>query len=48
VFLLIALVSAFKLKIHSKNMTQIEMCATYWHFLGGLWIYLFVFLLLNR
>jgi cytochrome c oxidase subunit 3 len=48
VFLLIALVSAFKLKIQSKNMTQIEMCATYWHFLGGLWIYLFVFLLLNR
>ena len=48
VFLLIVLGSTFKYKIHSKNMTQIEMCATYWHFLGGLWLYLFVFLLLNR
>ncbi len=48
VFLFIVLNSAFKLKIHSKNMAQMEMCTTYWHFLGGLWLYLFVFLLLNR
>ena len=48
VFLLIVMVSTFKYKVHSKNMNQIEMCATYWHFLGGLWLYLFVFLLLNR
>ena len=48
VFLMIVLVSIFRLKIHSKNLLRIEMCATYWHFLGGLWLYLFVFLLLNR
>jgi cytochrome c oxidase subunit 3 len=48
IFLLIVLISTFKYKVHSKNMSQIEMCATYWHFLGGLWLYLFVFLLLNR
>jgi cytochrome c oxidase subunit III len=48
VFLLIALISAFRYKIHSKSMNQIEMCATYWHFLGILWLYLFVFLLLNK
>jgi len=48
VFLLIVFVSIFQVKIHSKNMLRIEMCATYWHFLGGLWLYLFVFLLLNR
>lgn len=48
VFLAIVLISAFKLKIHSKNLLQIELCVTYWHFLGGLWIYLFVFLILNR
>jgi cytochrome c oxidase subunit 3 len=48
VFLLIVLASTFKYKVHSKNMVQIEMCATYWHFLGILWLYLFVFLLLNR
>lgn len=48
VFLLIVLNSALKLKVHSKSLNQIEMCATYWHFLGGLWLYLFLFLLLNR
>lgn len=48
VFLLILLNSTFKYKVHSKSLNQIEMCATYWHFLGGLWLYLFIFLLLNR
>lgn len=48
VFLLIVLLSTFKFKVHSKNMAQIEMCTTYWHFLGGLWLYLFIFLLLYR
>jgi cytochrome c oxidase subunit 3 len=48
VFLLIVLASTFRYKVHSRNLAQIEMCATYWHFLDGLWLYLFVFLLLNR
>lgn len=48
IFLLIVLVATFRFKVHSKNLSQIEMCATYWHFLDGLWLYLFVFLLLNR
>ncbi|HEY9006489.1 cytochrome c oxidase subunit 3 [Ohtaekwangia sp.] len=48
IFLIIVLVSAFRLKVDSQNMTQIEMCATYWHFLDLLWLYLFVFLLLNK
>jgi len=48
VFLLIVLNSTFKFKIHSKNLAQLEMCLTYWHFLGGLWLYLFVFLILYR
>jgi cytochrome c oxidase subunit III len=43
--LLYALVSAFKLKVHSKNLRRIEICATYWHFLDILWVYLFFFLL---
>lgn len=47
-FLLIVLFATFKYKVHSKNMLKIEMCSAYWHFLGGLWLYLFVFLLLNR
>ncbi|HCM74796.1 MAG TPA: cytochrome oxidase subunit III [Cytophagales bacterium] len=48
VYLIIVLVSAYRFKIHSKSLAQIEMCTTYWHFLGGLWLYLFIFLLLNR
>ena len=48
VFLLIMLNASFTGKVHSGNMTKMEMCTTYWHFLGGLWLYLFVFLLLYR
>jgi cytochrome c oxidase subunit III len=46
-FLLVVLVSAYRFKVHSKSILQLEMCSTYWHFLGGLWLYLFVFLSLN-
>lgn len=48
VFLIIVMVSTFTFKVHSRNLNQLQMCATYWHFLGVLWLYLFVFLLLNR
>ncbi|TAE73043.1 MAG: cytochrome oxidase subunit III [Bacteroidetes bacterium] len=48
VFLLITLRLAFQNKINSEKTSVIEMCATYWHFLDILWIYLFVFLLLNH
>ena len=48
VYLLYLLISSFKYKVHSKNMLNMEMCSTFWHFLGGLWIYLFIFLLLNH
>ena len=37
--------AVFKQKVHSKNLRQIQICATYWHFLDLLWLYLFVFLL---
>ena len=48
VYLLIVLVATFRYKVHSRRLAQMEMCATYWHFLDALWLYLFVFLLLNR
>ena len=48
IFLIIVLISSFRDKVHSKNLNLIEMGATFWHFLGGLWIYLFLFLLLNH
>jgi cytochrome c oxidase subunit 3 len=48
VFLLVLLAATFKYNVHSRSMTTMEMCATFWHFLDGLWLYLFIFLLLNR
>ncbi len=48
VFLLIVTYLVFKQKNHSKNMLWMEMCTTFWHFLDGLWLYLFFFLILNR
>ncbi len=48
IYLLYMLISSFRYKVHSKNMLNMDMCTTYWHFLGGLWIYLFIFLLLNH
>ncbi len=48
IFLLIVLVATYRYKVHSRSLLRIEMCTTYWHFLGGLWLYLFVFLLLYR
>ncbi|MFM8914521.1 MAG: heme-copper oxidase subunit III [Flammeovirgaceae bacterium] len=45
VFLLLVLVNALRNRF---NLNQIEMCTTYWHFLGVLWLYLFVFLTLLR
>lgn len=47
IFLLITFVSSIRSKIHAKKLIQIEMCMTYWHFLGGLWVYLYIFLLFN-
>jgi len=48
IYLLYMLFSSFRYKVHAKNMLNMDMCTTYWHFLGGLWIYLFIFLLLNH
>ncbi|TDQ16610.1 cytochrome c oxidase subunit 3 [Algoriphagus boseongensis] len=48
IFLIIVLISSFRLKVHSQSMNTMEMATTYWHFLGGLWLYLFMFLLLNH
>lgn len=48
IFLIIVLALTFKYKVHSKSLLRIEMCATYWHFLGALWLYLFFFLSFNQ
>ena len=33
---------------HSGNYLGVRLCTTYWHFLGGLWVYLFIFLIVTR
>ena len=43
IFILVYCLLNFKKKIF-----YLKMCATYWHFLGLLWIYLFLFLILNH
>ncbi len=48
IYLIYMLISSFRYKVHSKNMLNMEMSSTWWHFLGGLWIYLYIFLLLNH
>ncbi|MBC5993373.1 cytochrome c oxidase subunit 3 [Pontibacter cellulosilyticus] len=48
VFVLITLVSSLKYKVHSKNLLRIQLCTVYWHFLGGLWLYLYIFLRINH
>ncbi|SEJ53897.1 cytochrome c oxidase subunit 3 [Dyadobacter koreensis] len=45
IVLIYAWIAVFKQKVHAKNLRQIQICATYWHFLDLLWLYLFVFLL---
>ncbi|MDR7130415.1 cytochrome c oxidase subunit 3 [Algoriphagus sp. 4150] len=48
IFLIIVLISTYKYKVHSKSLDTLEMAATFWHFLAALWLYLFMFLLLNH
>ncbi len=42
--LVVALIAAFRLRIHATSLNQIEIAAAYWHFLDILWLYLFFFL----
>lgn len=47
-FLLYLFREAVKFRVHSKSMLTMEMSATFWHFLDLLWVYLYVFLLINN
>ena len=45
-YLLAVNIQSLKKKYNAQNYLSLQLCATYWHFLGGLWIYLFFFLIL--
>lgn len=48
IFLGSSLYSAHRFQIHSNSLLKLNLCTTFWHFMGGLWVYLFVFLWLLR
>ena len=48
IFLLIVLRKSFHYQVHSRQMLSIGNVTIYWHFLGALWLYLYLFLLLNH
>jgi cytochrome c oxidase subunit 3 len=48
IFVLITFMSSLKYKVHSKSTLRIHLCTIYWHFLGGLWLYLYIFLRINH
>ena len=45
--LLFVFFRAFRTNVKTYNATGLEIVATYWHFVDALWIYLFVFFLVN-
>ncbi len=45
---LVVWVNARRKKYHSEDLLGIKLCALFWHFLDGLWIFLFLFLLFKR
>ena len=48
VFLAVVLRRTLSYQVHSRALLSIGNATLYWHFLGGLWLYLYLFLLLNH
>ena len=48
IVLLVLFFRAFNARIRSYDPVPVEVAATYWHFVDGLWLYLFIFFLWIR
>lgn len=48
IVLLVMLLKAFNSKVRSYALVPVELAATYWHFVGILWVYLLIFLILIK
>jgi cytochrome c oxidase subunit 3 len=48
IFVAVVLKRSLKYQVHSRATLSIGNATLYWHFLGGLWLYLYLFLLLNH
>ncbi len=44
ILLIVGISKASRLLVHKKNLVFINICKTYWHFLGILWVYLIIFI----
>ncbi len=47
-YLLVVFIASFSTVRHERSILKIKLGSIYWHFLGGLWIYLFLFLFFIR
>ncbi len=46
IYLIIMLVKSYRANEVSEIQFKLSLSTTYWHFLGGLWVYLYVFLII--
>lgn len=46
--LIVMVYKIFKNKLNKHNTLGLELTLTYWHYLGLLWVYIYVFLLVNQ
>jgi cytochrome c oxidase subunit 3 len=48
IFLALVFKRTLNYQVHSRALLSVGNATLYWHFLGGLWLYLYLFLLLNH
>jgi cytochrome c oxidase subunit 3 len=46
IVLFVIFANVYQYKVHSKSLMGIRLASIFWHFLGALWIYLYVFFLI--
>ncbi len=44
IFVAVVWAKSLRFNVHKKNLLSIDLCNTYWHFVGLLWVYLYLFL----
>ena len=48
IYLIVVLLRAIRKVYNAENTLAVRLCATYWHFLDVLWVYLFIFLMFAK
>jgi cytochrome c oxidase subunit 3 len=48
IYMVAVLFKTYQFKVHKKSLLSIDLCNTYWHFVGLLWVYLYLFLYFAR